>query len=76
MLDFPIEPKDLDVHIFETQNFVFHSNANAWWPEGITEAVNTAIDRNYVNYYLSSGTYVTLDKAVLANYQAPLHPSS
>ena len=66
MLNFPIEPNDLDVYMLEAQNFVFHSSDNGWWPEGITEAINTAVDRNYVNYYLTSTTYVTMDKELLS----------
>lgn len=76
MLDFPLEPKDGDVFVFETQNFVFHSNANGWWPEGITEAINTAVDRNYTNFYLSGSTYVTIDKSVLDSYLAANRPKS
>lgn len=71
MLDFPIEPNDGDVHTFETQNFVFHRAADAWWPEGITEAINTAVDRNYVNYYLSSARYVTIDRELLLRLIRP-----
>ena len=75
MLDFPIDPKDGDVFMFESQNFVFHSSTGSWWPEGITEPINTAVDRSYTNFYLSGNIYVTIDKSVLERYLATNKPN-
>lgn len=75
MLNFPTEPVDGDVYTFETQNFVFHSNLTAWLPEGMEEPINTAVDRNYTNFYLSAGMYVAIDTSVLDSYLAANRPN-
>jgi hypothetical protein len=65
MLNFPVEPQDGDIHEIEGYRFQYHSDVYAWWPEGVTEEINTAVQTTYASRKVDSLNWATVDKELL-----------
>jgi len=59
---FPTNPADEEQYVLWDKAFTYYGKFDAWLPEEFNEPVNTASNREYMQYVLSGTRYVLLNK--------------